>query len=58
MTFFLMGGMVEVVFEMALEQGMIAPRLQMARALRYSGILAVALILMMYVMLRIMNLMH
>jgi hypothetical protein len=58
MTFFLMGGMVEVVFEMALERGMIAPRLQMARALRYSGILAVALILMMYVMLRIMNLMH
>jgi hypothetical protein len=58
MTFFLLGGMVEVVYEMALRQGMVAPRLRLARVLPYSGILAVLLILLMYVMLRTVNLMH
>ena len=32
MTFFLFGGMAEVVYEMALQRGMIAPRLPFARA--------------------------
>jgi hypothetical protein len=58
MTFFLLGGMVEAVFEMALRQGMVAPRLRLARVLPYSGILAVSLILLMYVMLRTVNMMH
>lgn len=58
LTLFLLGGMVEVVFQMALQRGMIAPRLQMSRALRYSGILAVSLVLFMYIMLRTVNLMH
>jgi hypothetical protein len=41
---------------MALQRGMIAPRLRLTRALPYAGILAIALILLMYVMLRTLNL--
>ena len=58
LTLFLLGGMVEVVYQMALERGMIGPRLQLRRVLPYSGYLAAALVLMMYLMLRILNLMH
>jgi hypothetical protein len=58
MTFFLLGGMAEVVFEMALRRRMVAPRMRLARVLPYAGGLAVALILVMYIMLRILNLMH
>jgi len=58
MTFFLLGGMVEVIYEMALRRGMVAPRLRLARALPYAGILAFVLVLVLYVMLRIMNLTH
>jgi hypothetical protein len=58
MTFFLLGGMVEVVYEMALCRGMIAPRLRMARLLPYVGGFEVSLVLLMYIMLRTVNLMH
>jgi hypothetical protein len=58
MTLFLLGGMAEVVYEMALRRGMIAPRLRLARVLPYSGVLAISLVLLMYVMVRILNLMH
>ena len=58
MTLFLLGGMVEVVFEMALRQGMIAPRLRLGRLLPCAGFLAAVLILVMYIMLRIVNRMH
>jgi O-antigen ligase len=58
MTFFLLGGMVEVVYEMALRQGMIAPRLTLARVLLFAGGLAISLVLLMYILLRITNLMH
>jgi hypothetical protein len=37
---------------------MIAPRLRLARVLLYAGVLAIALVLMMYVMVRILNVMH
>ena len=57
-TFFLLGGMVEAVFEMALQRGMIAPRMRLLRVLLYSGVLAVSLVLILYVMLRILNLAH
>jgi hypothetical protein len=56
LTLFLLGGMVEVVFQMALQRGMIPPRLRLARVLRYAGLLAVSLILLMYISLRFMNL--
>jgi hypothetical protein len=55
-TFFLLGGFVEVVFEMALLRGMISPRLPTARVLRYSGGLAISLVLVMYIMIRILHL--
>jgi len=58
MTFFLLGGMVEVVFQMALRRGMIAPRMRLARVLSYSGVLTVSLVLMLYVVVRILNFMH
>lgn len=56
MTLFLLGGMVEVVYEMAMQRGMIAPRMRMARALPYAGGFAVFLVLVMYIILRILNL--
>jgi hypothetical protein len=52
MTFFLLGGMAEVVYEMALRRGMIAPRLRPARVLLYSGVLAFSLVLFLYIMLQ------
>jgi hypothetical protein len=58
LTFFLLGGMVEAVYELALRQGMIAPRLRMARVLPYTSGFAVLLILLMYILLRTVNLMH
>jgi hypothetical protein len=58
MTFFLLGGMVEVVFQLALQRGMIAPRMRLARVLSYSGVLAVLLVIMLYVVVRILNIMH
>jgi O-antigen ligase len=58
MTFFLLGGMTEVVFEMALSRGMIAPRWPLKRLLPYAGVLAVGLVLLMYVSLLILNRMH
>jgi len=56
MTFYLLGGMTEVVYEVALRRGMIAPRLRLVRVLSYAGGLAITLIPLMYIMLRIMNL--
>ncbi len=58
MTFFLLGGVVEVIYEMALRQGMIAPRLRMARLLPYTSGFAVLLILLMYILLRTVNMMR
>jgi hypothetical protein len=58
MAFFMLGGMVEVVYEMALQRGMVAPRLRLARVLPYTFILAISLLLVLYIMLRTMNLMR
>ena len=57
-TLFLLGGIAEVVYEMALERGMIAPRLRLSRLLLYAGALAISVIPLMYIMLRTVNLMH
>lgn len=58
MTLFLLGGMVEVVYEMALRQEMISPRLPAARMFRYAGGLMISLLVLMDIMLRTVNLMH
>jgi O-antigen ligase len=56
LTLFLLGGMAEVIFEMALQRGMIAPRLRLVRVLSYAGVLVVSLIVLMYILLRVVNL--
>jgi hypothetical protein len=58
MTMFLLGGMVEVIFEMAYRRGMVAGRWRVTRLLPYAAACAVGLILLMYVMLRVSNLMR
>lgn len=58
LTLYLLGGMVEVVYEMALRRNMVPPRLRFGRTAPYSAGLAAGLILLMYVMLRIVNLTH
>jgi hypothetical protein len=58
LTLFLLGGIAEVVFEMGLRRGMIAPRLRLTRVLLYAGGLAISLVVLMYIMIRILNLMH
>ena len=55
MTLFSLGAIVEVIYEVALRQGMVAPRLRLARLLPYAGALAVFLILLMYALLRVTN---
>lgn len=55
MMFFMLGGMVEVVFEVARRRGMIASRMRMTRLIPYAGGLAVSLVLLVYVMLRVTN---
>jgi len=58
MTFFLLGGFTEVIYEMALNRGMIAPRMPYYRVLLFAGGLAISLLLLMYILLRTVNLMH
>ena len=56
MTLFLLGGFTEVVFQMAMERKMIGSRLPLPRTLAYSGVLAISLVLVMYILLRVVNL--
>jgi len=58
MTFFLLGGLSEIVYETARRQGMVSSRLPLAKSLIYSAALTVSLVAVVYVMLRIVNLMH
>ena len=58
MTLFLLGGIAEVMFQMALDRGMISPRLPLTKVARYGGVLAISLILTMYVLLRVMSFMR
>jgi O-antigen ligase len=58
MTLFLLGGIAEVVYTLALERNMITPRLPLGRVLPYAGGLAIALVLVIYVMLRVVNVTH
>ena len=58
MTLFIYGGMVEVLYRMALDQGFVPERMKLPRVLRLSAIVGVALIAVVYIMLRAQNLMH
>jgi NhaP-type Na+/H+ and K+/H+ antiporter len=52
MTLFIYGGMVQVIYRMALAQGMVPPRMRAFKVLQYSFAGAIGLILLVYVMLR------
>jgi hypothetical protein len=58
MTFFLLGGMTEAIYQMALQRGMIAPRLRLSRASVYAGGMAFMLVLGLYLMVRVLNMMQ
>ena len=58
MTLFIYGGMVQVLYRMALDQGLAPERMKLPRVMRFSAITAVILIAVVYVMLRIQNLMR
>ncbi len=58
LTLFLLGGLTEVTFQMALQRGLVSLRLPLGRILRYSALLTVGFIVMMYITLRIVNLTH
>jgi hypothetical protein len=58
LTLFFLGGMVAVVYEMALSRGMVPPRLPLVRTALYAAALAAALVLLMYILLRTVNFMH
>jgi hypothetical protein len=56
MLFFMLGGMAEVAYEMAMQRGMVAPRMRLDRTLLYSVGVAIALIVLMSLMLRALSL--
>jgi hypothetical protein len=58
MTLFIYCGMVTVLYRMALDQGLVPERMKLPRVMRFSAITAVILIAVVYVMLRIQNLMR
>ena len=47
LTLFLLGGIAEVVFEMGLRRGMIAPRMPAKRVFMYAAVLTISLVVMM-----------
>jgi O-antigen ligase len=58
MTLFLLGGMIEVIYAMALRSEVVSPRLALPRTLAYAGGMALSLVALLYVMVRAANLMH
>lgn len=52
-TLFLLGGMTEVVYESALQRGMIPARLKLDRVLFYAGGFAIAMVLAVYIVAKI-----
>jgi len=53
LTFFLLGGITEVIYQWALQCGMISPRLKLVRVLLYSAPLSIALVVGVYIIIRI-----
>lgn len=58
LTLFLLGGMTEALYQMALQREMVPQRMGLPKVLRYSGIMAVGLVILMWIVLRIVNLTH
>jgi hypothetical protein len=58
MTLFIYGGMVQVLYQMALDQGFAPERMKLPRVLRLSAVGAIGLVAVVYIMLRLQNLTH
>ena len=58
MTLFLLGGMAEVIYQLAQDEKVIVPRLSLFRALGGAAVLAFVLMAMMYTLLRVVGFMH
>ena len=58
LTLYLLGGIAEVVFAMALQRGLVASRMPLARVMLYAAGLAALLVALMYVMIRVLNAVH
>ena len=58
LTVFLLGGLTEVTFEMARQRGMVAARRPFGNLIKYSGIMTLGLVVLIWIMLRVMNFTH
>lgn len=54
-TLFMLGGLAQVVYQMALDRGMISKRLSFVKTMQYSAVLAFCLLLALYLMVRVLN---
>jgi O-antigen ligase len=57
MTLFIYGGMVQVIYRWALDQDLAPPRMKFLKIAQYAAVISVALIALVYVMLRVEHLM-
>jgi hypothetical protein len=57
MTLFIYGGMVQVIYSMALVSKIAPPRMNAFKAVQYAAIGSVGLIFVVYIMLRLQHLM-
>ncbi|WP_035358838.1 O-antigen ligase family protein [Edaphobacter aggregans] len=57
MTLFIYGGMVQVIYRMALDQQLAPPRMNFYKVVQYSAAGAIGLILVVYIMLRVEHMM-
>lgn len=55
LTFFLLGGVVDVVYTKALAEGMVPSRMSFSRVFKYTATLTIGLVLFMYIVTRILN---
>jgi hypothetical protein len=56
MTLFIYGGMVQVIYGMALDKGIVPARMRAFKVLQYAALGSVGLILLVYIMLRVQHL--
>jgi hypothetical protein len=56
LTLFMLGGIVEVIYQMAIDRGMIAPRWALGRIMKYALGLEVCLVILIYILIRFLNL--
>jgi len=56
LTLFLLGGIAEVIYQLALERGMVSQRMKLDRLMLYSAPLTIALVVGVYIFIRVGNL--